>query len=99
MVREGAVEFGVHDLEVKRQTGKDLGGHKATHAVGGVGHDLEGTQLGGVDKGVDVLDPSGNEVQLVGLGQGAGRRRSQELIGQRFDFLQTGVGADGLGSF
>ena len=97
VVREGAVQFGVHDLEVKGQTGEDLGGHEATHAVSRVGHDLERTQLGGVNKGVDVLDPGRNQVQLVGLGQGARRRRSQELIGQRFDFLQTGVGPDGLG--
>jgi hypothetical protein len=41
MVREGAVELAVHDLDVEGQALEDLGGHVTAHAVGRVGHDLQ----------------------------------------------------------
>ena len=41
VVREVAVELAVHDLDVDRQRREHGGDDEATHAVGGVGHDLQ----------------------------------------------------------
>ena len=77
MVREGAVELGVHDLELEHaepvEHGRD---DEAAHAVGGVGDDPAGTERVDVDEGHDVLDEVGEQILLAAVPGTTGRHRA-----------------------
>ena len=67
MVRERAVELAEEHLEVEREPGEDPGHHEPTHAVRGVGHDLQGPERGDVDERADVGGELGEEILLPHL--------------------------------
>ena len=83
VVRERAVELAVHDLEVERAARSNtFGTIEAAHAVGGVGHDLQGLEQRPVDERHDVVGEVVEEVHRVlgappaaGRADGAGRGR------------------------
>ena len=64
MVGEGAIELRVHDLQVHGEALEHRRNHQATHAIGGVGHDFQGPQVGRVDEGVHVCGEIGEHVAL-----------------------------------
>ena len=96
VVGEGAVEVRVHDLEVEGQAVEHGWDDEAAHAVGGVGHDRQGCQGGGVDKGADVVCKG---VEQVERGCCAGRSPAGlwacRQVGLHLG--QAGVGAHGPG--
>ena len=66
VVRERAVEFGVHHLELDAGQSLEHRGHdEATHAVGGVGDDPHRADVGRIDEAHDVI---GEGVEQVALG-------------------------------
>ena len=89
VVREGAVELGIHHLELEHaepvEHGRD---DEAAHAVGGVGDDPARAQGVDVDERHDVVDEVGEQV-LLGAPPGALRRRRaapvEDVLGQRLD--------------
>ncbi len=96
MVRERAVELAVEDIELEGQTGEHGGSDEATHPVGGVGHDLERSELRHVDERVDVVD-EGRQGILAGRRSG-GRDRREPGEGVRTDDLKARLHADRLGA-
>ena len=91
-VREGAVEFGIHVVELEGQTIEDGGNDEATHAVGGVGHDLQRPQRRHVDKRTDMVDIARQHV-LLGAGTDASRG-VWACDRHRLDGVEAGVTGD-----
>ena len=98
MVRERAVELGVHDLEF--DAGQPLHHRRhdeSAHAVGGVGDDLHRADVGRVDEADHVLDELGEQV-LFGAGAALRCRRErrtvEHLFGDPLDVGQPGVDTD-----
>ncbi len=78
VVREGAVELRVQDLEVERQGVEHRRDHQAAHAVGGVDHHLERPERRRVDERADVVGEGAEQVE-----RGAGARRGHRRHGSR----------------
>ncbi len=96
VVRERPVELGVHDLEVERERLEDLRDDEPTHAVGGVGDDLERTERRDVDERADVI---GERIEHVAAGQRAARVGVADVAGRPgqgggLDVGQAGVLTD-----
>ena len=72
MVGEVAVELGVEDLDLERQSLEHLRGHQPAHAVGRVGHHLQRAQDGGVDEGADVVGVGVEDRAVLERAEGGG---------------------------
>jgi hypothetical protein len=95
VVREGAVELRVEQLEVEAEAVEDGGHDEAPHAVGGVGDDLHRPQDREVHEGPHVGDVVGEEVHVGLPAPGTGRLEPGGRHG--LDVAQPGVDPDGLG--
>ena len=80
VVRERAVELGIHDLELEHAEAIEHGGDdEAAHPVGGVGDDPPRAQGVDVDERHDVVDEVGEQVLLAAPPGPLRRRRAASV--------------------
>jgi hypothetical protein len=97
VVRERTVELRVQQVELERQALEHLGDDQPPHPVGGVGHDLQGTQGAHVDERPHVPCEVVQEVEGLDAPRLCGRR-GHPGGHQPLDLGQAGVLADRPGA-
>ncbi len=101
VVRERAVEFGVHHLEFdSREPLHHRWDHETTHAVGGVGDDLHLADVGRIDEGQHMVGEAAEQVLLgarATLGRGPRCPPVEDVLSHPLHLGETGVDTDRTG--